>query len=83
MPFQSTDPGFEQRTRESFARQGIMAHLGAKLEAVAPVGEVIRAGRTLTVCRLEAFVDNAGKRVHCATGLQTLMSLVGRAGVRD
>jgi hypothetical protein len=47
------------------------------------VGEVIRSGRTLTVCRLDAFVEKAGKRVHCATGMQTLMQVVGRAGVRD
>ena len=50
-------------------------------ERAIAVGEVIRSGRTLTVCRLDAFVENAGKRVHCATGMQTLMSLVGRAGV--
>jgi uncharacterized protein (TIGR00369 family) len=143
------DPGFERRTRESFARQGIMAHLGATLGIVAPgrveiavpfrpelsqqhgffhagvvatvadsaggyaaftlfpedagvltvefkinllaaadgelvtaVGEVVRSGRTLTVCRFDAWVEKAGARTHCATGTQTLMSLVGRAGVR-
>jgi uncharacterized protein (TIGR00369 family) len=47
------------------------------------VGEVIRSGRTLTVCRLDAWVDKAGRRTHCATGTQTLMTLVGRAGVKD
>jgi uncharacterized protein (TIGR00369 family) len=52
-------------------------------ERAIAVGEVIRSGRTLTVCRLDAFVVKAGKRVHCATGLQTLMALVGRAGIRD
>jgi len=45
-------------------------------------GEVIRSGRTLTVCRIDAFVDKQGKRTHCATGTQTLMCLVGRAGVK-
>jgi uncharacterized protein (TIGR00369 family) len=141
--------GFEDRTRASFAKQGIMAHLGATLEGVAPgrveialpyrpelsqqhgffhagvvatvadsaggyagftlfpedagvltvefkihllaaadgerlvaAGEVIRSGRTLTVCRFDAWVDKAGQRTHCATGTQTLMSLVGRAGVK-
>ena len=144
------DADYERRTRESFAKQGIMAHLGATLESVAPgrveielpfrpdlsqqhgffhagmisaiadsaggyagftlfppeagvltvefkinliaaadgeqalaVGEVIRSGRTLTVCRLDAYVDKGGRRSHCATGVQTLMTLVGRAGVRD
>ena len=51
-------------------------------ERAIAVGEVIRSGRTLTVCRLEAYVEKAGKRTHCATGMQTLMSLVGRAGVK-
>lgn len=45
-------------------------------------GEVIRSGRTLTVCRIDAFVEKQGKRTHCATGTQTLMCLVGRTGVK-
>ena len=52
-------------------------------ERALAVGEVIRSGRTLTVCRLDAWVDKAGRRTHCATGTQTLMTLVGRAGVKD
>lgn len=150
MGFTPADPDYERRTRESFARQGAMAYLGAILGQVEPgrveislpfrselsqqhgffhagiittiadtaggyagftlfakdagvltvefkinlmaaadgeraiaVGEVIRSGRTLTICRLDAFVDKGGKRVHCATGQQTLMSVVGRAGVKD
>jgi uncharacterized protein (TIGR00369 family) len=144
------DPAFEQRTRASFARQGIMALLGATMERFEPgrdeiavafrpelsqqhgffhagvistiadsaggyagftlfpaeagvltvefkinllaaadgeravaVGEVIRSGRTLTVCRLDAWVEKQGTRTHCATGSQTLISLVGRSGVKD
>ena len=52
-------------------------------ERVRAVGEVIRSGRTLTVCRLDAFVEKAGRTAHCATGTQTLMTLVGRTGVKD
>lgn len=33
---QAQDPNFAQRVHDSFARQGIMAHLGASLGAVAP-----------------------------------------------
>ena len=51
-------------------------------ELAIATGEVIRSGRTLTVCRLEAYVEKAGRRTHCATGMQTLMCLVGRAGVK-
>ena len=148
--FVPADPGFEARTRASFARQGAMAFIGATLERVEPglveialafkpelsqqhgffhagiistiadsaggyagftlfaadagvltvefkvnllaaadgeravaLGRVVRSGRTLTVCTLDAYVEKAGRRTHCATGTQTLMALVGRAGVRD
>ena len=148
--FVPANTDFESRTRASFARQGAMAFLGARLERVEPglvqvglafrpelsqqhgffhagilstiadsaggyaaftlfpadsgvltvefkinllaaadgerleaVGRVTRSGRTLTVCTLDVHVEKAGRRTHCATGLQTLMSLVGRAGVRD
>ena len=144
----STD--FAERTRASFARQGVMGLLGASMDAVEPgrvtisvafrpelsqqhgffhagvistiadsaggyagftlfppeagvltvefkinllaaadgeraiaIGEVIRSGRTLTVCRVDAWVEKGGRRTHCATGTQTLMTLVGRAGVKD
>lgn len=39
MSFQAADPGYEARIRESFARQTVMATLGASLAAVSP-GEV-------------------------------------------
>ena len=45
--------------------------------------EVVRSGRTITVSRIDAYVDKAGKRTHCATGLATLMTVTGRASVRD
>ena len=51
-------------------------------ERAIAAGEVIRSGRTLTVCRLDAWVEKAGKRTHCATGMQTLMAVMGRAGVK-
>ena len=39
MGFEARDPGYEARVRESFARQQVMATLGARLARVAP-GEV-------------------------------------------
>ena len=150
MSFVPADPDFARRTRESFARQGVMGLFGATLERVeaglveialafrselsqqhgffhagvistiadsaggyagftlfppeagvltvefkinllaaadgeraSAIGRVIRSGRTLTVCQLDAYVEKAGRRTHCATGLQTLMTLVGRSGVKD
>lgn len=52
-------------------------------ERALAVGEVIRSGRNITVSRIDAYVDKAGKRTHCATGLATLMTVTGRAAVRD
>ena len=34
--FEPADAGYQRRTRESFAKQGAMAHLGAVLERVQP-----------------------------------------------
>ncbi len=147
--FEPADDGFERRTRESFARQGAMAHLGATLERIAPgrvdiglrfrpelsqqhgffhagivatvadsaagyaaftlypadagvltvefkvnlmapadgerllaAGRVVRAGRSITVARFDVHVFRDGQATHCATGLQTIMRMVGRAGVQ-
>jgi uncharacterized protein (TIGR00369 family) len=42
-------------------------------------GRVLRAGRTLTVCAMDADVLKAGVWTACATGLQTLMCLPAQA----
>ena len=36
-------------------------------------GDVVRAGRTLTVCRGEAFAEDGSERVHVATMLATMV----------
>src|ERR1700733_5401348 len=54
-----------------------------KLNFVAPAlgelliarGQVIRAGRTLTVCRADVFIARRGEEKICATSLSTIMSL--------
>lgn len=40
--FEAQDPEFARRVQESFARQGLMNHLGAKLVSVEPGGVEIR-----------------------------------------
>ncbi|HEX4943126.1 MAG TPA: PaaI family thioesterase [Usitatibacteraceae bacterium] len=147
--FEPADLAYERRTRESFDRQGAMAHLGARLGRVEPgfveielafrpelsqqhgffhagivatiadsaagyaaytlfpaqagvltvefkvnlmapadgerivaAGHVIRSGRTITVAQFDVHVEKAGRRTHCATGLQTIMRIVGRTGVQ-
>ena len=42
-------------------------------------GEVIRAGRSLVVARAEVYAIKAGKETHCASLLQTLMTMHGKA----
>jgi len=136
------DPQTEARTRASFARQGLMAHLGAemtqlraglvtlrlpfrpeltqqhgffhaggtsaiadsaggyagftlfpegssvltvefKLNLIAPArgeyleatGRVIKSGRTLTICQLDAWGVSGESRKHVATGMQTLICM--------
>lgn len=78
--FTPADAAFESRTRESFSRQGAMALLGAKLGRVVARGEVIRAGKSVTVTRFDVFVEREGERAHCATGLATMMRMVARPG---
>lgn len=140
--FVPKDPAFEPRLRASFARQKVMALIGAELTRVAPgrveielpfrddltqqhgffhagivgtiadsaggfaayslmpegasvlsveykinlmapaqgerlvaSGQVIRPGRTLTVCDLEVVVLKDGARTVCARGMQTLICL--------
>jgi uncharacterized protein (TIGR00369 family) len=40
--------------------------------------QVTRYGRTLTIVGFDVFAEKAGKPVHCATGLATLMCIMGR-----
>jgi acyl-coenzyme A thioesterase PaaI-like protein len=50
--------------------------VGDHIEAV---GTVLKSGRTLTVCRLEAFGVQGTQRVLVATGQQTLICLQERS----
>jgi uncharacterized protein (TIGR00369 family) len=139
------DPDFEARIRDSFDRQGLMHHIGAVIEELAPgrcvlnvpfrtelsqqhgffhggiigtladtaggyaaytligaeqsmltveykinflqpglgetlraVGEVIRAGRSLTVSQVSVFVMDGTKQKQCASVLVTMMTLIDR-----
>lgn len=57
-----------------------------KINLVAPAqgdgliarGEVLRAGRTLTITRTDVFALQEGREILCATALQTLMRMAGR-----
>lgn len=40
--------------------------------------QVTRHGRTLTIVAFDVFAEKSGKMLHCATGLATMMCLMGR-----
>jgi uncharacterized protein (TIGR00369 family) len=42
------------------------------------VGRVVKSGRTLTVCQLDVWGIGPDRRVHVATGLQTLICVKDR-----
>ena len=52
-----------------------------KLNLLNPIGRVVKAGRTLTVCQLDVHAVDGSARTHVATGLQTLICVRGRAPV--
>ncbi|HZS65491.1 MAG TPA: PaaI family thioesterase [Burkholderiales bacterium] len=54
--------------------------LAAATSSLIARGEVVKAGRTLTVARAEVYADD---RTHIATMQQTLMMLSGRTDQRE
>lgn len=145
MRFVPSDPAYAQRVRESYARQKVMALIGAELSAVEPGvceirlpyradltqqhgffhagvvativdsaggyagytlmpadssvltveyklnllapgdgdlliarGEVVKPGRNLVICRGEVYAVKEGRRAHCASMQQTLMTMHGK-----
>jgi uncharacterized protein (TIGR00369 family) len=53
---QAPDPGFEQRTRDSFARQNAMVTLGATLDVIEPGRVVIGMAHRDTLTQQHGFV---------------------------
>ena len=49
----------------------------AKGERLLAEGRVLKAGRTLTVCRSDVFAVDGEKRGHVATALLTMMQVAG------
>ena len=52
---------------------------GARGETLVAEGNVLRSGRSLTVCEARVYDENDGRRTLCAVVLETLMLLPGRA----
>lgn len=50
----------------------------AQGERLRAIGQVIKSGRTLTVCHLEVYGMTGNEELLCATGQQTLMCLAGK-----
>ena len=45
-------------------------------------GRVVRAGRTITVCQGDAFAVEKGAERHCASMTATMMTVLGRKGLK-
>ena len=48
-------------------------------EKIRAAGRVIKSGRTLTICELQAFVVKHGNEKLCAHGMSTLICLIGKS----
>lgn len=51
-------------------------------EALMARGRVLKAGRSLVVVQVDVAVLKAGRETHCATSLQTLMTMHGKPDQR-
>ncbi len=72
--FEPRDPDFEQRVRESFSRQGLMATFAARLETIEP-GEVeIRVPFSTGLTQQDDFF-------HAGVGIAVLDSACGYAAL--
>ena len=49
---------------------------GSRLRARA---EVLKTGKTLFVCRADAYAEEEGRSSHCLTGMFTMMCLMGKS----
>lgn len=79
MGFTPADPGFEKRTRASFAKQGAMGLIGAILEKVEPGRVEISLPFRPELSQQHGFF-HAG---IISTIADSAGGLVGRAGVKD
>lgn len=75
--FAAVDAGYESRVRESFARQGLMKHLGAELAALGPGHAEIHVPFRLEVAQqhnyFHAGVSGAIADSACGYAAYTLM----------
>jgi uncharacterized protein (TIGR00369 family) len=68
-------------------RQDSILTVEFKINLIAPArgdrllarGQVVKSGRTLTICEMEVFACTQDKRVKCATGLGTYMTMADTA----
>jgi uncharacterized protein (TIGR00369 family) len=51
-------------------------------EALIARGRVLKSGRSLVVVQVDVMVFKAGRETHCATSLQTLMTMHGKSDQR-
>ena len=72
------DAAMERRIRDSFAKQGLMAHLGARIESVAPGRVVIALPHRAEVTQQNGYI-HAGATSAIADSAGTIASRRGSA----
>ena len=72
--FEPRDPDYEQRVRESFARQGLLATFAARLEAIEPGVVEIRVPFSTGLTQQDDFF-------HAGVGIAALDSACGYAAL--
>jgi uncharacterized protein (TIGR00369 family) len=76
--FKAVDPEFTRRIRESFARQGLMAHLGARLSSIEPGCVEIRVPFRVELTQQHGYfhagVTGAVADTACGYAAYTLMA---------
>jgi uncharacterized protein (TIGR00369 family) len=75
--YEVSDPGYEQRVRDSFSRQGLMGHLGARIVALGPGHVEIRAAYRAELTQQHGYfhagVSGAIADSACGYAAYTLM----------
>jgi uncharacterized protein (TIGR00369 family) len=75
--FEVSDPAYESRIRDSFSRQGLMGHLGARLVALSPGHVEIRAPHRAELTQQHGYfhagVSGAIADSACGYAAYTLM----------
>lgn len=81
------DENYKEKVEKSFERQRAME----TIDLLAPVmgdrfiitGQVLKAGRTITVCQAEVYAVNGNEKKLVAQMTGTMMTVIAREGIHQ